>query len=127
MRRAPLLSYSIPTGLLLAIAACGDGSAAEPARFSSATDLQRQRAITAGAGLDATLAYLIGGFVNAVPPESRCPTLAATAATITATFDCTGDDGQRVDGRIITTNPPPIFGEGGSYDPTKDKIGRAHV
>lgn len=122
MRRTSLLSHSLPATLLLAIAACGDSSGGDPATFSSATDLQRQRAIIAASSADAMMGYLIGSFAGAVPPESQCPKVAVAGDTITATFDCTDDDGQRIDGKVTATNVPPIFGESSSYDPTRDAV-----
>ena len=52
MRLTNLLSYSLPTTLLVSfLAACGgDGSSAEPAKFTTASEPQRARALTAAAG-----------------------------------------------------------------------------
>lgn len=119
MRLTNVLTYSL-SSLLLTLAACGDGDSGTPARFSSATELQRQRALIAGTGMDAAFGFLIGSFLTATPAESTCPRIAQSGLTTTATFDCTDDSGQRIDGTVILTNVASVFGGGPETDPTKD-------
>jgi hypothetical protein len=124
MRRSNLLSNSIPTLLLLSLTACGgDGSSssdAEPAHFTTASELERQRAMTAAAGGDAGLAYILGAFAFAAPSATSCPTVTRSGDVATAVFDCDDGEGQRVDGRVIATNLGDLFGDGGpAADPTK--------
>ena len=124
MRLTNLLSYSLPTTLLVSfLAACGgDGSSAEPAKFTTASEPQRARALTAAAGADAGLAFFVGAFAAAAPSESTCPTVTRQGTTVTAVFDC-DSDGQRIDGRIVAENLGDVFGDGGpAADPTKDLV-----
>lgn len=119
MRLTTLLSYSIPATILFTVA-CGDGGTAGEggtAKFESATEAQRQRAVIAGGGIDGVLTYLNGSFLSLYPDDSACPTIAKAGDVITATFNCTMDDGKRVDGRLIATNVPSFLG--GGNDPTK--------
>lgn len=118
MRLTSLLSYSLPSLLLLA-AACGDSGPAD-ANFSQASELERQRAILAGSGVDAAMAMLIGSFATAADPTSQCPRVAQSGDTFTATYNCTNDDGDRIDGRVIATNLPSLLG--GGNDPTRDAV-----
>ena len=113
-------SRGIPA-LLLSLAACGD-STSDPAKFASATDLQRQRAVVAGSGTEAAFAFLVGSFATSPDEGSSCPTLSTSGATTTATFNCTDDEGNRIDGRIVATNVGSILGGGLAPDPTRDAV-----
>ncbi len=121
MRRASIRSYSTIPALLVSIAACGDG-ASDPASFASASDLQRQRAVMAGSGAEAVFAFLVGGFAVSPDQDGACPTLSIRGATTTATFDCTDDDGDRVDGRVVATNIGPLVGGQPVVDPSRDGV-----
>ncbi|HVV86379.1 MAG TPA: hypothetical protein VHE35_25155 [Kofleriaceae bacterium] len=120
MRRTSLLSSSIAATLLVSLlAACGGGDDATPAKFSAATDLQRQRAIGAAAGTDAALAFFVGAFSVQAPPEATCPTVTHQGSTATAVFDC-DSGGQRIDGRIVAENVGNPFSDSGpASDPTR--------
>lgn len=122
MRRSNLLSYSIFPTLLLSFAACGGDDGGDPAHFAGATELQRQRAVIAGSGVDAAFAFLVGSFSISPDPEATCPTVVRSGAKTTATFDCTDDSGTRIDGRIIATNVASIFEGGPAADPDSDAI-----
>jgi hypothetical protein len=125
MRRSTLLSNSIlPATLLLSMmAACGgDGGSSEPATFLTSSEAQRQRAIMAAAGGDAGLAYITGVFAATATDATQCPTVERSGDTVTATFDCSDESGQRIDGRIIATNVASIFDEEPTNDPTKPAV-----
>lgn len=118
MRLSSLLSYSIPAALFFT-AACGDAdSDGGDAKFADASEAQRQRAIMAGGAIDAVFAFFQGSFLSVIPETSTCPTIARSGDVITATYNCTDDEGVRIDGRLIATNLPELFG--GGNDPTKD-------
>lgn len=123
MRRLSRLLYSLVTALSLQLAACGgDEPLADPADFSRATELQRLRAITAGAGADAAMGFLIGSIMTPVPPEqSSCPRITRSGDTLTATGGCTDDSGDTIAGRIVAKNVPGFLGGGGN-DPTKPAV-----
>jgi hypothetical protein len=119
MQRLARLAYSLATAALINLAACG-GDAPE-ATFSKATDLQKQRAITAGAGMDAALGFLMGSALSDLPTGPGCPSISRSGDTVTATFDCTDADGERTDGKVTAKNVPGFF-SGAANDPTKPAV-----
>lgn len=119
MQRLARLAYSLATACLINLAACG-GDAPE-ATFSKATDLQKQRAITAGAGVDAALGFLMGSALSDAPAGAGCPTVTRSGDTVTATFNCTDADGERTDGKVIAKNVPGFF-SGSANDPSKPAV-----
>lgn len=123
MRLTNLLSYSSPTTLLATLlTACGSDGAA-PARFTEADEAHRVRALTAAAGGDAGLAFVLGSFATAAAPESTCPSVVRVGDRATATFDCTDSAGTRIDGCIVATNLGDLLGDSGpAADPTKDVV-----
>lgn len=112
------IAYSLlSTAALLPLAACGDDPASDGAHFAEASLAQKQRALSAAAGVDAASGMLVAFFLEAVPPESECPRVTRSGGTVTATTDCTDDEGHKLSGRIIAKNLPSLLG--GGNDPTK--------
>lgn len=115
-------SLLLPTTLL---AACGDDGGAEPAydaRFASADEATRARAIGAAGGFDYAIAYLVGSsFAGAAAPEA-CPGVEVSGDTTTVTGGCTNDDGTRYEGRIVLENVAGFFSDGTDIDPTRSQL-----
>ncbi len=114
--RITRLSYSFLTAALLNLAACGGD--AEPAKFSTATDLQKQRAVTAGSATDAGLGLLLGMAFTGAPEDSVCPTISRSGSITTIRGGCATESGDRFEGTITTDNVPGLFG-GPENDPSK--------
>jgi len=119
-RRLSRLAYSLATATFLHLAACGSDGAA-PAQFAKASDLQKERAIIAGAGMDAGLALFLGSAYGSAPTTSTCPRVARSGDTVTVTTGCTSSSGDKLSGSVIAKNPPPFLG-GGTYDPAQPSV-----
>lgn len=117
MGRISFLAYSFATLSLLSVAAC-DGDSSESAQFSESTMEEKQRALSAAIGADASMGMLLATFLEATPPGAGCPRVTRSGDTLTASTDCTDEDGNRHAGRIIAKNLPSLFGEG-TYDPSR--------
>lgn len=119
MRRLPRLLYSLATATTIQLAACGgDAEPAEPARFAEATELERMRAITAAAGVDAAIGLFMTSVLTSIPPEeSSCPRITRSGDTTTATGGCPDDNGDMIRGRIVARNVPGFLG--GDHDPSR--------
>jgi hypothetical protein len=122
MRRLARFFYSLLTAATFQLTACGgDEPPADPIHFSQTTELQRQRAVIAGAGGDAAMGFLIGSIMTSVPPEqSTCPKITRSGDTLTATGGCADDNGDRIEGRVVAKNVPGFVA--GSYDPSKPSV-----
>jgi hypothetical protein len=116
MKLSSFLSYSLLSATLFA-AACGGDSAS----FKDATAAQRERAIAAGAGADAAMGFFYASFLSIIPPESQCPKVTVSGDTLTATTDCTDENGDVLKGTITAQNVPGFFG-GPETDPSKPQI-----
>jgi hypothetical protein len=117
--RITRLSYSFLTASLLHLAACGDDP--EPASFSSATELQKQRAVTAATATDAAIAMFFGSALVGLPDDSTCPPVERSGDTTTITGNCTTDSGDKFLGSITTKNVPGLFG-GPEHDPSRPSL-----
>jgi hypothetical protein len=114
-----LLSSLLASSSLLTFAACGGGGGGGnvnpeyDANFSAASE------IMAALGFDAMIAELTVSGYAAFPEdaESSCPTITKNGDETTVTGGCTMDDGTSVEGTIVFSNVPALFG--GDYDPTK--------
>jgi hypothetical protein len=118
-----LLASLLASSSLLSFAACGGGGGSVTpeydANFSSADENHRGRAIMAALGFDAMIAELTVSGYAAFPEDSEasCPTIAKNGDETTVTGGCTMDDGTSVEGTIVFSNVPALFG--GGYDPAK--------
>jgi hypothetical protein len=114
MRRLARFFYSLLTATTFHLAACGgDPEPADPIHFAQTTELQRLRAITAGASGDAAMGFFIGAIMTSVPQEqSTCPRITRSGDTLTATGGCTSDSGDRIEGRVVAKNVPGFLGGG---------------
>lgn len=117
--RITRLSYSFLTAALLNLAACGGD--AEPAKFSTATDLQKQRAVSAGSATDSGLGLIIGMAFTGLPDDSVCPKISRSGSTATITGGCTTESGDKFEGSMTTENVPGLFG-GPENDPSKPSV-----
>lgn len=120
MKRITRLTYSFFTAALLNLAACG-GDGSDPAEFSSATDLQKKRAISAGSAMDAAFGFLYGSILSGVGPESQCPRVTQSGDTYTAVGNCTTENGDVLSGTIVAKNVPGFFG-GPENDPSRPAV-----
>lgn len=121
MKRITRLTYSLFTAALLNLAACGGDGSSDPAEFSSATELQKRRAISAGSAMDAAFGFLYGSILSGVGPESQCPRVTQSGDTYTATTNCTDENGDVISGTIIAKNVPGFF-TGVENDPSRPAI-----
>ena len=118
MRRTTCLAYSLLTATTLQLAACGSdaGPTEEPASFGSASQLQRERMIIAGAGMDPALAMILASSY-ASAEGAACPAVTRSGDTTTITGGCTLSSGDTLEGKVIATNLPSLLG--GGFDPSK--------
>jgi hypothetical protein len=122
---ARLLSSLLASSTLLTFAACGGGSddpSGNPeydADFSAASENHRGRAIMAAMGFDAMIAQLTVSGYAAFPDDTTasCPTITKNGDETTVTGGCTMDDGTSVEGTIVFSNVPSLFGR--DHDPSK--------
>lgn len=117
--RITRLSYSFLTAALLNLAACGDDP--EPAKFSSATEVQKLRAVSAGGSMDGQIGLFFGSILVGLPDDSACPTISRSGDTTTITGGCTDDSGDRFLGSITAKNVPGFIG-GPEHDPSKPSV-----
>lgn len=116
----PLFLAAIVSTSLFA-AACSDDDEAT-ATFSTLDAAHLDRALDLTAGTDLASLYVTGLFVSGANDPTACPAFVTAGNVTTVTGGCTNDDGARLEGRIVITNMPALFGENPSYDPTQPSV-----
>lgn len=114
-------SLLLPTTLLAACSDDGGGDPTYDARFASADEATRARALAAAGGADYAVAYFVGSAYAGFDEATACPRVERSGSTTTVTGGCTNDDGTRYEGRIVLDNVAGFFSEDDSVDPTRSQ------
>lgn len=110
---SPLLLLS-----LAPLTACADDPAHD-ARFTTASEAQIARALSAASGDDLLLAFTLGIEFSGRPSDATsCPAIVTTGADTTVSGDCTDSAGDAWKGQVVIHNLPGLT-DNPAYDATR--------